>query len=387
MAQIAPGQTASAFNGTLNSNEIYNALFNLRILFQKLAPQTVKRDEIVSLLDKSVGMYGDTGVIQGLDIGATYDFGMDSEASSLLAINRNKTQKVEKYTIDQWRQTDVTNDAYISKRAFLDEGAFALFNGYIVGTLAKAMDAYESGAVKTSIGTYTSPVAACTIEVSMPAADGTEATERIRAAAIKKAILDLKIDMEDNQRKYNGYGFYASYDFNDFTAAWNSKYVNEINALALYSTFNPEFIKSATDGRVWSPKWFGNVYTSGNTTNGTLNTTSYSLIEQNSDGTTNWPLTAEQELAGTYRIFPGDLLPEGFTYKANEAYRKDDTVICKVFAPEYVMYMTGYEQGDSFYNPRSATTNHYLRKGFSKVGVSKFRPFITLKEVNPVSEG
>lgn len=312
---------------------------------------------------------------------------MDSEASSLLAINRNKTQKVEKYTIDQWRQTDVTNDAYISKRAFLDEGTFAMFNGYIVGTLAKAMDAYESGAVKTSIGTYTSPVAACTIEVSMPAADGTEATERLRAAAIKKAILDLKIDMEDNQRKYNGYGFYASYDFNDFTATWNSKYTNEINALALYSTFNPEYIKEATDGRIWSPKWFGNVYTSGNTTNGTLNTNSYSLIEQNSDGTTNWPLTAEQELAGTYRIFPGDLLPEAFTYKANEAYRKDDTVICKIFAPEYVIYMTGYEQGDSFYNPRSATTNHYLRKGFSKVGVSKFRPFITLKEVNPVSEG
>lgn len=383
MAQIAPASTASAFNGSLNSNEIYNALFNLRILFQKLAPQTVKRDEIVNLVEKAVGMYGDTGVLQGMDIQGTYDFGMDAEASKLLAINRNDSQKVEKYVIDQWRQTDVTNDAYISKRAFLDEGAFALFNGYIVGTLAKAMDAYESGSVKSSIGTYTSPVAACTIEVSMPAADGTEAVERQRAAAIRKAILDLKVDMKDNQRKYNGYGFYASYDFDDFTAAWNSKYVNEINALALYSTFNPEFIKEATDGRVWSPKWFGNVYTSGNTTNGENNTTSFSLIEQNSDGTTNLVLTAEQKAAGVYRIFPGDLLPNGFTYAANEAYRKDDSVICKIFAPEFIYYMTGYEQGESFYNPRSATTNHYLRKGFSKVGISKFRPFITLKEVNP----
>lgn len=387
MAQIAPASTASAFNGVLNSNEIYNALFNLRILFQKLAPQTVKRDEIVNLVEKAVGMYGDTGVLQGMDIQGTYDFGMDAEASKLLAINRNDSQKVEKYTIDQWRQTDVTNDAYISKRAFLDEGTFALFNGYIVGTLAKAMDAYETGSVKSSIGTYTSPVAACTIEVEMPAADGTEATERIRAAKIKKAILDLKVDMKDNQRKYNGYGFYASYDFDDFTAAWNSNYVNEINALALYSTFNPEFIKEATDGRVWSPKWFGNVYESGNTTNALNNTTTYSLIEQNSDGTTNLVLTAEQKAAGVYRIFPGDLLPNGFTYAAGEAYRKDDSVICKIFAPEYVYYMTGYEQGESFYNPRSATTNHYLRKGFSKVGVSKFRPFITLKEVNPVVEG
>lgn len=387
MAQIAPGSTASTFNGVLNSNEIYNALYNLRILFQKLAPQTIRRDEIVDLLDKAVGMYGDTGVLQGMDIQGTYDFGMDAEASKLLAINRNDSQKVEKYTIDQWRQTDVTNDAYISKRGFLDEGTFAVFNGYIVGTLAKAMDAYETGSVKASIGTYTSPVAACTIEVSMPAADGTEATERIRAAAIKKAIMDLEDDMKDNQRKYNGYGFYASYDWNDFTPVFNSKYINEINAQALYNAFNPEFLRQANTIRKWTPKWFGNVYTSGGTTNSTLNTTTFSLIEQNSDGTDNLVLTAEQKAAGVYRIFPGDLLPENFTYKANEAYRKDDSVICKIFAPEYVYYMTGYQQGESFYNPRSGTTNHYLRKGFSKVGISKFRPFITLKEVNPVVEG
>ena len=48
--------SAVAFDGQLNSNEIYSALFNLRILFQKLAPQTVRRDEIIALLDKAVGM-------------------------------------------------------------------------------------------------------------------------------------------------------------------------------------------------------------------------------------------------------------------------------------------------------------------------------------------
>lgn len=379
--------TAPAFNGQLNSNEIYSALFNVNILFQKVAPQEVHRDEIISLLDKAVGMYGDSGTVIGMDISGTYDFEKDLEASKLLAINRNNTQKVERFVINKWRQTDITNDIYLSKRFALDEGGFAIFNGYLVGTMQKAMDAFETGWVKTGIGTYTSPVAACTIEVMMPAADGTEATERLRAAAIKKKLLDIEVDLKDNQRKYNGYSFYASYDLKrDFTTAWNSNYINEINALALYSTFNPEFIKQATDGRIWSPKWFGNVYTSGNTTNALNNTTSYSLIEQNSDGTTNLVLTAEQKLAGVYRLFPGDLLPNGFTYSANEAYRRDDKVICKIFAPEYIYYMTGYEQGESFYNPRSATTNHYLRKGFSDVQVSKFRPFITLKEVNPVVE-
>lgn len=374
--------TAPAFVGQLNTNEIYNALFNLRILFQKLAPQTVKRDEIVSLLDKATGMYGDTGVVQGMDIQGTYDFGMDAEAANLLAINRNKTQKVEKFVIDNWRQTDVTNDAYISKRAFLDEGSFAIFNGYIVGTLSQAMDAFESGFVKASVGTYTSANNACTIEVTMPAQDGTEATERIRASKIKKAILDLKADMKDNQRKYNGYGFYSSYEWEEFTPVFSTNYMNEINALALYNTFNPEHIKQASDGRQWTPKWFGDPASSAGTT-GAANTTIYSLIEQNSDESTNFPLTAAQILAGVYRIFPGDLLPSAFDYKKGEAYTVDSTVIAKVFAPEYVYYMTGYEQGESFYNPRSATTNHYLRKGFSKVQVSQFRPFITIKETNP----
>lgn len=378
--------TASAFSGSLNSNEIYEALYNLKILFQKLAPQTVRRDEIISLLDKATGMYGDTGVLMGCDISGTYDFENDAEASKLLAVNRNKTQKVEKYTINHFRQTDVTVDAYLSKRAFLDEGTFSIFNGYIVGTLSQNFDAFETGFVKSSVGTYTSPIAACNIEVTMPAADGTEATERLRSAAIRKAIMDLEDDMKDNQRKYNGYGFYGSYDWNEMTPVFSSKYVNETNAQALYQTFNPEYLKSANGFRKWTPKWFGNVYTSGNTTNALNNTTSYSLIEQNSDGTKNLVLTAEQKAAGVYRIFPGDLLPNAFTYEANEAYRVDDKVIAKIFFPEYVYYMTGYEQGEMFHNARSSTDNHYLRKGHSDVLVSKFRPFITLKEVNPVVE-
>lgn len=371
--------TAPAFNGMLNSNEIYNVLFNVRILFQKLVPNMVKRDEIVSLLDKATGSYGDTGLLMGMDIQGTYEFGMDAEAPKLLAINRNKTQKVEKYTIKNWRQTDVTNDAYISKRAFLDEGTFATFNGYLVGTLSKAMDAFETGSVKTGVGTYTNPN--LVINVTMPAADGTEATERIRAAKIRQAILDLKADMADNQRKYNGYGFYASYDWNDFTSAFNTKYINEVNALALYSAFNEQYINEATSGRNWTPKWFGDVLTVGGTTEAE-NKTVYSLIETNSDGSDNFPLTQEQLSGGVYRIFPGDLLPNNFTYEANEAYTKDEKVIAKIFAPEYVYYMTGYEQGESFYNPRSTTTNYYLRKGYSPVQVSSFVPFITLKEVN-----
>lgn len=373
-------QTAKAFDGKLNSNEIYNALFNLNILFQKIAPQTVKRDEIVSLIEKSASAFGDTGVVQGMDIQGTYDFGLDAEAPKLLAINRNKTQKIEKFTISNWRQTDVTNDAYISKRAFLDEGSFELFNSYVVGTLGKAMDAFESGHVKAGVGTYASDLDACNIEVLLPVADGTEATERIRASKIKKAIMDLKADLADNQRKYNGYGFYASYDWDEFTPIMSSKYLNEINALALPTVFNPDLLKTGLDGRIWTPKWFGTVKATAGTADGL---TIHTLVEMNSDGTKTFPLTAIQHTAGTVRLFPGDLIPTGVAYAKEEAYEVDTTVIAKILVPEYVYYMTGYQQGESFHNPRSGTDNHFLRWSFSDVQVSKFRPFITIKEINP----
>ena len=373
------GIVAPAFNGVLNSNEIYNALFNLRILFQKIAPQTVDKDEVVALIEKATGYYGDSGVVEGMDIQGSYDFTMDSEAPKLLDINRNKTHKIERFVIDKWRQTDVTNDAYISKRAFLDEGTFALFNGYIVGTLAKAMDAFENGFVKSALGTFSAIPASMNLSITLPAIDGTEATERMRAALIKKAILDLKADLKDNSRKYNGYGFYASYSWDDFTSVWSSNYINEINALSLFSAFNPKYIDEKTDGHIWTPKWFGNVLTTAGTTPST-NTDIYSMVEINSDESTNFPLTDTQLSGGVYRIFPGDLLPDSFSYGANEAYQMDDKVICKIFAPEYVYYMTGFQQGEAFYNPRSATTNHYLRKGFSDVQISKFRPYITISE-------
>lgn len=375
------GIAAPAFNGVMNSNEIYNYLYNVNILFFKQVPQVIDKDEIVSLVEKSVGFFGDSGIALGVDIQGTYDWLNDAEASSLLAINRNDTEKVERFVIDKWRQSDVTTDALLSKRAFISEGTFAVFNGYLVGTLNKAMDAFENGYVKSSLGTFSAAPTSMNIDVNMPAADGTEATERLRAAAIKKAILDLKAKIKDNSREFNGYGFYASYNWADFTPVWSSEYSNEINALSLYSTFNPQYIKEATDGHIWTPKWFGDVEVSNGTTSAS-NTTIYSMIEQNSDGTTNLVLTAAQKLAGVYRIFPGDLLPDSFSYNAGEAYTVDPTVIAKVFAPEHVYYLTGYEQGEAFYNPRSATTNHYYRKGFSPVFISKFRPYFTLREVN-----
>lgn len=373
------GITAPAFDGMLNSNEIYNALFNIRILFQKFAPQTVKRDPIVGMVDKATGMYGDTGIIQGMDIQGTYDFTMDAEAPKLLSINRNKTQKTEKFVINKWRQTDVTNDAYISKRAFLDEGSFSIFNTYIVGTLPMAKNAFETGFVKASIGTYTVPTLACNISVPLPAKDETEATERRRASLIKKVILNLKADMSDSQRKYNGYNFYSSYRWDDFSVIFSTEYINDINAQALYSAFNPRYIEQATDSTQWTPKWFGNILTTPGSTLAN-NSTIYSLVEINSDASRNFPLTDIQLSDGVYRIFPGDLLPNSFAYLANQAYTVDPSVICILFDPEYVYYMQGYQQGEAFYNPRSATTNHYLRWGHSDVTMSKFKPFMILRE-------
>lgn len=369
--------TAVAFNGALNTNEIYNTLFNVNILFQKLAPQTIKRDPVVGMIEKATGMYGDSGIVQGLDIQGTYEFGMDAEAANLLQVNRNKSHKIERYVINKWRQTDVTNDTYISKRAFKDEGTFSIFNSYLVATLAGAMTAFENGFVKTSMGTYKANSAApkCNVQVGMTPNDLSLETYILRAGQIRNAILNLRDDMADNQRGYNAWGQYASFNMEDMTIIFNNKYSNEVNSMALPQIFNPTYVNQAAGYRSWTPKWFGEVNTNTTTVAG-----DYSMVEINSDGSVNFPITDTQLAAGVYRIFPGDPLPAGLTITAGQAYTPDDTIIGIIFDPEYVYYMTGFEESESFRNARSSTTNHYNRKGFSDVQMSNSRPFIVLTE-------
>lgn len=96
--------------------------------------------------------------------------------------------------------------------------------------------------------------------------------------------------------------------------------------------------------------------------------------------------------AGTaaQHVFPGDLIPAGVAIplakdaQGNDVpacYEVDPTIICKVVV-KLPPFMSAFEVGTTFFNPRSLTENHYLTFGHNSLAYLKNYPFVTVREVN-----
>jgi hypothetical protein len=94
----------------------------------------------------------------------------------------------------------------------------------------------------------------------------------------------------------------------------------------------------------------------------------------------------EVTVSGTkYELYPGDEIPAGATIVAStgdflpgEVYFETSDVICKVFT-EYPPFMSAFEVGTSFFNPKSLTENHFLTWGRNSIEYLKGKPFLTVK--------
>ena len=178
--------------------------------------------------------------------------------------------------------------------------------------------------------------------------------------AIAQGLADLFVDMKDVSRDYNDYKFLRSYDLNDLYVVWNSKFVNKIRKIDLPTVFHKDGLIDKFEEYILPTRYFGTV----NTTTGTGNgTTIRSLVEKD---------------YGETHVFPGDLVPSGESYAANETYTVDENIICKVFHRDSVKFMSAFEVGTSFFNPRSLTENHYLTWGYSKPDYLKNYPIVSV---------
>ena len=63
------------------------------------------------------------------------------------------------------------------------------------------------------------------------------------------------------------------------------------------------------------------------------------------------------------------------------AYIEDDDKICVVMHKRSVPYMSAFEVGTSFFNPKSLTENHYLTFGHNTLEYLKNYPFIVVKKI------
>lgn len=396
----------SAF--TLTANEIYNTLANMIISQQVFADNLSKHQTLVDKARVDGGLYGDTKLYYATDVLKSSAWGNDAEASNLLSLDRAQKPAVQAIKLDVFRQIRLTVDNYLTKRAFADEGTFASFNSVMLGWMQETKKVYDGTLYNVFIGTteatgtyenpndptqtLTNPYNKQNVTIDIDA-DSNSAGENIA-----KAMADLFTDMADYTRAYNDYGYLRSYGDSEIKVIWNADYYNQVKKIDLPSIFHDEALQSTFSGDVLAPRYFGTIITSANKSDYAAATpTTGKPIDSDDDtyvpgvnhanGTIRSAVEKDVTVGGTaYHVFPGDEIPAGATIKAGgtfelgEVYIEKADVICKVLV-KYVPYMSAFETGTTFFNPRSLTENHYLTFGHNTLKYLKNYPFITVKAV------
>ena len=358
----------ATFSGQLRSNEIFSALYNMIISQEVFADNLGEHQTLVDKARVDGGLYGDTKLYYSTDVLKSVPWGNDAEAANLLALHRPEAPECQAIHLDIFRQICLTVDNYLSKRAWATEGAFSSFNSVMLGWMKDTKRVYDGTLYNVFIGTTKATGAGQTVKVDLSSASsltGIEA-ERMEAMLIAQKLADLMVAMGDYSRDFNDYGNLRSYAKDGIKVIWNSKFVNKIRKVDLPTIFHKDGLVDKFEEEILPERYFGDVNTE-KLTQIAANTVR-STIEK--DYTVSGKIT---------HVFPGDYIPAGATVEIGEGYKapvKD--VICKVLV-KLPPYMSAFEVGTSFFNPKSLTENHYLTFGHNTIEYLKNYPFITVE--------
>ena len=354
---------AVQFTGHLNPNEIFGSIYNM-IISQTVFADPIAGGTYSSLVDNfrvDGTLYGDTKLYYSTDALETHEWGNDAEAGNLLALARPADPKCQKITIDQFRQIRLTVDNYLTKRAWGDEYAFSSFNSVMLGWLRNTKRIFDSTLVNAYVGTTKSEEGKQNVVVDVPAGNE-EADRRLRAQTIATDLANLLVEISDISRDYNDYGVLRSYNKGDLLIVWNSEVKNEITKLDLPSLFHKDVFDNFGKEIVLPARYFGDVVED-DPVNGAADGSIRSLIEQT---------------IGDNHYFPGDAIKVGDAADPGTAYRVNKNIAFKICHKDSVPFMSAFETGTSFFNPRSLTETHFLTFGYSDPEYLQEYPWITV---------
>lgn len=384
---------------TLNPNEIFATLANVIISQLVFADNLGKHQTLVDKARVDGSMYGEKKIFYATDVLESHAWGGDSEATNLLALDRPADPKVQAITLDKFRQIRLTVDYYLSKRAWMDEGSFSQFTSVMLGWMRETKKVYDGtqynafiGAVSTSVGKQTRTI---DLTTALTGLSGVEKDVK-EAKEIAKDLANLMVEMGDYSRDFNDYQFMRSYADESIEIIWNSAFVNKIRKVDLPTIFHKEGLVDKFEEDVLPEKYFGVRITSSNisTYSDSTPTTGKPIDSDNgvytpgvnhANGLIRSMVEKKVTVGGTpYHVFAGDEIPSGATivasgnFEPGEVYIETKDIICKVVV-KLPPYMSAFEAGTSFFNPRSLTENHYLTFGHNTLEYFKNYPFITVK--------
>lgn len=356
------------FTGQLNKNEIYTSLYNMIISQEVFSDRINEGEDLVDLARVDGGLYGDTKLYYSADVLKSRKWGGDAEATNLLQINRAKDPEVQAITLDQFRIIPLTLDEYLSKRAWGDEYAFGQFNSVLSDMLGKTKYIYSLTHYNTFLGT--SGDADHTVSVNTAVYGSTPEDE---VKAVGNAIANLVDKFTDVSTKLNDYGQYTKFNKSQITVIWNTAWLNKFRKVDMPAIFHKDMIFDTEIKQKYLPaRYWGTISTD---------------TTVPSDGT--YRALTEFEAGGNH-YFGGDIVPAGTSVTAGSVYQSDctdddlivDSDSIALILVKFPPYMSAFQEGTSFYNPISLTTNRYLIWGENTLEFLKAYPHLVLKKAS-----
>lgn len=347
------------FTGQLRPNEIFAALYNM-IISQQVYADNIKGtySELVDKARVDGSMYGDTKLYYATDVLKSVEWGNDAEAANLLALHRPEAPSTQAIYLDKFRQISLTVDNYLSKRAWGTETAFSEFNSVMLGWIRDTKRVYDATTYNTYIGTAETGEGRQQLYI-------TPVEGQNDALTMAEFLANLLVDMKDVSRDFNDYGYLRSYDESDLRVIWNAKHYNALKKVDMPVIFHKDGLLNEFDQTVLPARYFGTLIADTEETATIANDGTYrTLIEMD---------------VGNKHLFPGDVIPVGTQVVANQAYKEDSTIAFKVVHKNSVPFMSAFEVGTSFFNPKSLTENHYLTWGHNTLAYLENYPMITAR--------
>lgn len=394
----------ATFTGQLRSNEIFASLYNM-IISQEVFADNIK-GTFSSLVDKGRvdgSLYGDTKLYYAVDVLKSAPWGNDAEATNLLALHRPPAPDVQAIHLDIFRQISLTVDNYLSKRAWGDEYAFSQFNSVMLGMIRETKRVYDSTIYNSYIGTAVSQATNAVVNADITTATTGltgDSAARMEAQTIGETLANLFINLKDITRDYNDYGNLRSVNLEDLIVVWNSKWVNKIKKIDLPTMFHKDGLIEKFEEEILPNRYFGDlldsklandsVYDKSSNPTGMFTKSGdvYTIVNTGSNAYKVKSLIETDYTVSnvTTHVFPGDTIPVGATLTITSstvpfAYIEDADKICVVMHKRSVPYMSAFEVGTSFFNPKSLTENHYLTFGHNTLEYLKNYPFIVVKKI------
>ena len=386
------------FNGQLNPNEAFAALYN-QILSQKVwAPEVAKINTLAEKARVDGGQYGDTKLYYASDALKSQEWGGDTEAANLLTLHRPPAPACQAIVINRFRMIPLTVDNYLTKRAWGTEGAFSAFNNAMVSWMSVTKDVYDETIINAFYGTEKGTGAKQNQSVTINLDNTLEGSARVEAQTIAEKVANIITDLtKDIRRDYNDNGFLRRYPKERLQIIWNAKYVNKILKIDLPTIYHKDIMEDFKD--ILPSKYFGTVITSTNVGTYSASTPAagkpidsddYTYVpgSNNANGTIRALVEMEVKVSDvTYHMFAGEELPAGavlYTSASDnlygQIYIEDPTVICKITVEGSVPFMSSFRTATDFFNPRSLTETHFIIWSHNTLEHLKNYPFITLSE-------